>query len=167
MKALFIVPQIGFNETELFTLKRFLERHKITCVVGSYSKGKVIGKTGKTVVAKQVLCNIDVNDYDCFIVVGGMNVSSLVEHKCVVDMIDNACSSGKLIVLLCMAPALFCSILKGKRATVFKTKNLWSVKALGSAYVDSPIVIDSNVISCRDEKDSLALAKKIVEVLKK
>ena len=65
MKALFIVPQIGFNETELFTVRRFLERHKITCVVASYSKGKVIGKTGKSVVAKEVLCSIDIDDYNC------------------------------------------------------------------------------------------------------
>jgi protein deglycase len=171
MKALFLVPQIGFNETELFTIKKFLEKNKIECSVASYSKGKVIGKGGKSLVAKEILCNIKVKDFDCFIVVGGMNVSSLVEHKCVVEMIKEAFSSNKLVVLLCMAPSLFCSvtnIFKGKKVTVFKSKDSWSVKNIvkhGLIHTDEPVVIDGNLLTCRDEKDSLELAKKIVELL--
>jgi putative intracellular protease/amidase len=67
---------------------------------------------------------------------------------------------------------LFCSvtnILKNKRATIFKSKDSWSIKNLakhGVKHVDEPIVIDSNIITCRDEKDSLQLAKTIVEILK-
>jgi protease I len=172
MNALFLVPQVGFNETELFTIKRFLEKNNVKCDIASYSKGKVIGKTGKSVVAKQIFCSVVVKDYGCFIVVGGMNVASLIEHKCVVEMINDAYSVGKLIVLLCMAPALFCSvtdILKGKNVTVFKSKDLWGVKNLvqhGVKHVDEPVVFDGNILTCRDEKDSLQLAKTIVEVLK-
>ncbi len=177
LSALFIVPQIGFNENELFTIKKHLEKNKISCTIASFAKGKVIGKNGKSASAKEILCNLCSQDatsaekYDCFIIVGGMNVASLVEHKCVVQMINNACSSGKLIVLLCMAPSLFCSvtdILKGRKATVFKSKDMWSVhnlKEKGVIYVDEPVVRDGNILTCRDEKDSLELAKMIVDVL--
>jgi protease I len=173
MKALFLVPQIGFNEFELFTLKKNLEKNNISCHIASFTKGKVIGKTGKSAMAKEILCNIDVDSFDCFIIVGGMNVSSLVEHKCVVDIITKANSKKKLVVLLCMAPSLFCSItniLKGKKATVFKSKNSWSVKNLienGVIHVDEPVVVDGNIITCRDEKDASVLASTIAKMLKK
>jgi len=172
MKALFLVPQIGFNENELFTIKKALENHNIRCRIASFAKGKAIGKTGKPALVKEILCKVDVKDYDCFIMVGGMNVSSLIEHKCVVDMINSAYSSGKILALLCMTPALFSTvtdILKGKRVTVFKDKNNWSLKALkenGLIHVDEPVVADGNILTSRDEKDSLELAKRIVEKLK-
>ena len=172
MKALFLVPQIGFNDTELFTIKHYLEKNKIQCCLASFSKGKVISKTGKSTVAREMFSNVNIDNYDCFIIVGGMNISSLVEYDCVVDLIKGANAESKLIVLLCMSAALFSSvtdILKGKKATVFKNKNAWAVENLlnnGVIHVDEPIVVDKNIITCRDEKDSLELAKTIVDFLK-
>jgi protease I len=171
MKAVFLVPQIGFNDHELFILKKTLEKNKIDCIVSSYSKGEVISKNGKIIKAHEIICNLKAKDYDCFIFVGGENVSSLTEHKCVIELLKAVNAQNKLIVLLCMHPALFLprlNFLEGKKMTVFKSKNKWSVETIknNAIYVDEPVVVDGNIITCRDEKDTKELADKIVNLMK-
>jgi protease I len=173
MKAIFIVPQIGFNEHELFTIRQNLEKNKIKCEIASFSKGKVISKEGTAINASEMICPINPDDYSCFIFVGGENVSSLVDHKCVINLIKKANKKRKIIALLCMNPALLlpkAGLLKGKRVTVFKTKNNWSenniIKNKG-ILVDEPVVIDDNIITCRNEEDSELLAERIISKLNK
>jgi protease I len=171
-KAVFLVPQIGFNEVELFTLKKTLEKNKIECAIASYAKGTVIGKNAKKANATEIICNINHKDYDCFIIVGGENVSSLSEHSCVINLLETADKGSRIIALLCMAPALFLSvsdILKHKKLTVFPSKNGWSMENIikhGGILVDEPVVVDGNIVSCRNEEDSQELADILVKMMK-
>ena len=171
-KSLFIVPQIGFNEIELFAIKKILEKSKIKCTIASFSKGRVIGKHEKIANATEIIKKINYADYDCFIFVGGENASSLSEYQCVLDLLKNANKLNKLIALLCMHPAIFLPslpFLKNKKMTVFKSKNNWSVGIIKkeAVYVDESVVIDGNILTCRGEEDAKQLAEKIVKLLNK
>ncbi len=171
-KAIFIIPQIGFNDIELSTIKTILEKNKIKCSIASYSLGTVISKFGKKMKADKIVCNIKDDDYDCLIFVGGENVSNLSEHKCIINMIKSAYKKKKLLALLCMNPALLlpkANLIKGKKVTVFQNKNGWSEKHIREKkgiLIDEPVVIDKNIITCRDEKDARLLAENIIRLLK-
>lgn len=170
--ALFIIPQIGFNDVELFTIRDILFKNSIECHIASYSLGTAISKTGKTINADRNICSLKVKEYDCFIFVGGENVSSLVEHKCVIELVKKAYKEKKLLALLCVNPALIlpkASLIEGRKVTVFNTKNNWStdfIKENKGILVDEPIVVDENIITCRDEKDAKELADLLLEILK-
>ncbi|MBN1157489.1 DJ-1/PfpI family protein [Candidatus Woesearchaeota archaeon] len=172
-KSLFIVPQIGFNDVELPAIKRILEKNSVKCDIASFSLGNVISKTGKRTKADKIICNIKASDYDCFIFVGGENVSSLAEHKCVINLIKSAHKENKLIVLLCINAALLlpkANLIEGRKVTVFKMKNNWSTDAIKKnkgILVDEPVVIDGNIITCRDEKDAELAAKWIILEMKR
>ena len=171
-KVIFIIPQIGWNDIELFTIKKTLEKHKIKCETASYSTGKSISKTGKTINVDHIVCNLKTSDFDCLIFVGGQNVSSLAEYPCIIDLIKESFKENKILALLCINPALLlpkANLMKGKKVTSFKMKNNWShdeIMKRGGVIVDSPVVIDGNIITCRDEKDAQLLAKSLVNLLK-
>jgi putative intracellular protease/amidase len=61
------------------------------------------------------------------------------------------------------------NLMKGKKVTSFKMKNNWSHDEIikeGGIIIDSPVVIDGNIITCRDEHDAEMLAKSLVQLIK-
>ena len=71
-----------------------------------------------------------------------------------------------------MAPAILLEkldFLKGKKMTVFKSKNTWSVEQIkqNAVYIDEPVVIDGNIITCRNEEDAKLLGDKLIEIINK
>jgi len=172
-KALFIVPQIGFNDVELLTIRKKLERHAIKCSVASFALGTVISKTGKTIQADVVITQVKAEDYGCFIFVGGKNVASLAEYPQIIEVVKNAYQQQKILALLCINSVLLlpkANLIKNKKITVYKMKNKWSETAAneyGAVLVDEPIVIDGNIITCRDEEDAKLLADTLIEIFLK
>jgi putative intracellular protease/amidase len=171
-KAVFIVPQIGFNDIELTTIRSRLEEKGIVCIIASYEKSEVMSKTKKVMLADAAIADLKAEEYDCFIFVGGEHVSVLSESRHVQDIVSNAYKLGKVIALLCLNPALILpkvNLLEGKSVTVFKTKDGWSERFIsenGGILVDKPVVIDRNIVTCRNEEDAGLLADKLIEMLK-
>lgn len=171
MKAVFIIPQIGANERELFTMKSILEKNKVSCTIASFSKGKVIGKYGRSFNASGQISSLRIDSFDCCIVVGGENASSLADYSQVTNLLTEADRQNKLIALLCMHPAIFLDklpFLMGKNLTAFKSANSWpetAIEAAGAKYLDEPVVQDKNLITCQNEKDAGLCAEQIVHSL--
>ncbi len=171
-KAVFLVPQIGCNDVELMTLKTVLEKNSIPCVIASYSTGKVISKAGVQLNASRSIASLRPEEFDAIIVVGGENVASLAEYDCVIDLIKSAHALKKYIVLLCMNATLLlpkAGLLEGRKVTVFENKNKWSLKQIKEhkgILVDEPVVVDGNIITCRNEEDVMGLAGTIIHILK-
>jgi putative intracellular protease/amidase len=169
--AIFVIPQIGFNDFELLTIREILQKNKIECQICSFALGKVISKTGVTLNATKIIGNIETKDFDCLIFVGGENVSSLSHYKCVIDLIKQADIDNKKIVLLCMNPAILlpkAGLMEGRKVTVFESKDGWSKESVRNnkgILVDEHVVVDGNIISSRNEEDSTEVAKTIVQIL--
>jgi len=169
--ALFIVPQIGFNYFELITIRKKLEKNHIRCSIASYSKGTVISKDKKTLNAEHIICELKAADFDCLIFVGGENISNLAKHKCIIKLIQESYKEKRLIALLCLNSALLlpkAGLMEGRKVTVFETRNNWSrehVLEKKGILIEEPVVIDENIITCKDEKDAGLIADKILERL--
>jgi putative intracellular protease/amidase len=129
-KAVFLLPQIGFNDNELSDVKKILEKNKIKCVLASFSTGKAIGKFGKKININEIFANLKEKDYDVAIMVGGQNVSSLFEYEFIIKFLDDMLDK-KTLALMCMNPALYISKsdrIKGKKMVAFRSKNNWSIE---------------------------------------
>ncbi|MBS3142489.1 DJ-1/PfpI family protein [Candidatus Woesearchaeota archaeon] len=170
-KAVFLVPQIGCSDVELMTLKTVLEKNSIPCAIASYSTGKVLSKTGIPLNAARSIASLTPEEFDAIIVVGGENVASLAEYDCVIELIRSAYALKKYIVLLCMNSALLlprAGLLEGRKVTVFENKNKWSLKQIKEhkgILVDEPVVVDGNIITCRNEEDVMELADELIRIL--
>jgi putative intracellular protease/amidase len=172
-KALFILQQIGFNDNEYNAISTHLKNNNIQCIVASVNIGEVKGKYGQIFQAEETITNIDLKKYGTIILLGGENVSSLAENKNLIELLEKANSQNKLIVLLCMWPALLIgkvSFLRQKTLAVFKCKNNWSVETIlgyNGNLSDSPIVQDHNILTCANEKDAKDCADGIIKIFKK
>ncbi len=167
-----IVPQIGCNDKELLTIKDVVENANLRFVVASFTEGKCIGKYDSTINATVAIANLKTADYEGVVFVGGYHISALAQYAQVKRFVKSMDKEGKVIGAHCVAPAVILAplgLLKGKKATVFATKDGWSVQELerkGAMYVDAPVVIEKNIVTGRNEEDAQVFAKALVKVIK-
>jgi protease I len=112
---------------------------------------------------------IDVSDYDAFIVPGGTwNPDALRSDLQVRRLLQAAAAAGKVVAAICHGPWVLAdaTLLHGKRATAW-----WSTRAdlenAGASFVDEPVVVDGNVVTSRAPIDLApfvqAIGKKLSE----
>lgn len=94
---------------------------------------------------------VNVNQYDAFIVPGGSwNPDALRADPKVTRLIARAAEAGKIVAAICHGPWVLsdAGVLKGRRATAW-----WATKPdienAGAIYLDEPVVVDGNVITSR------------------
>ena len=105
-KAVFIIAQKDFRDEELKIPMQILKDNGISCTIASTSLDTAVGSLGMEVDPDIAVSNIDADDYDVIIVVGGPGAPELAEHNEVLDLLKSAESKGKNIAAICIAPTL-------------------------------------------------------------
>jgi protease I len=94
---------------------------------------------------------IDVSNYDAFIIPGGAwNPDTLRSDLQVRRLLQAAGNAGKIVAAICHGPWVLsdAGLLNGKRATAW-----WSTQPdlenAGATFIDEPVVVDGNVVTSR------------------
>ncbi|MBQ1268212.1 MAG: DJ-1/PfpI family protein [Muribaculaceae bacterium] len=168
MKESFIFLADGFEEIEALTVIDVLRRAEMPVKTVSISSSEyVTGAHGVTVKAdtvfdKQLLC-----DPEWLILPGGMpGATNLYEHEQLREILIRHNDEKKKIAAICAAPAVVLGqlgILKGKRATCYPGfENLCA----GAEMIDSPVVVDDNIVCGNGPANAMSWALNIVGVAK-
>jgi protease I len=150
-KVLFVVAQEGFQEWECGAPKRILELSGVKSEVASLDSGAAIGAEGLIVRAEHRAKDVNVEDFDAVIFIGGGGMVPLVGEKDFIDLAKKFFDAGKIVAAICIAPRILANagLLKNKKATVCDGSEKFLEKA-GAKYTGKDVEIDGKIITAKN-----------------
>lgn len=175
-KVLFIISFNNFQDDEYLTPLNILKDAGIKADTTSNKIGTAIGGYKKTEVKIEKTINeIDVNNYDALIFVGGGGALDNLDNENSYKIIQKAFSLKKIIAAICIAPIILSNsgILKEKKATVWlgnfpglidsTDKHLIS---RGIFYQNKNVIIDDNIITANGPYAAQEFGEAILKIVK-
>mgnify|MGYP001317763325 CR=1 FL=1 len=154
------VAQKGSRDEELFVPKSVFEEKGYIVTVVSHNKGTAWSKFGK-IIEVVGFGDIDIGDYDAFLLVGGPGTFNLTDDKILHGYIKRAEKKLSLFGGICFAPNIMAraGVLKGKRATVWGGPDIFDKE--GVIFEDKNVVNDGKIITANGPDAALEWAKEI------
>jgi protease I len=167
-KVLMIVAPGDFRDEELFQPKKVFEEYRLTVTVASITRDEVRGMLGGKVRPELLLKDVDVNQYDIIVFIGGKGAEVYFDHPAAHKIAIKANEAGKVIGAICIAPCILANagILKGKKATVWYEKG-YALKEKGAEYIKAGYITDGNIVTASGPGISKRFAEELLRVLLK
>jgi protease I len=166
--ALLIIAPENFRDEELFVPQKILEAAGIQTTIASREAGKCIGKLGGEAEAVIGLNQINVEDFDAIIFVGGPGSSVYFDDPAAHLIAQKAIKNDKVLAAICAAPSILANagVLKDKKATVFPAPEYEEILAKNDVNLTkAEIEIDGKIITANDAPAAEEFGRKIVEAL--
>lgn len=166
MDVLSIIAQQGFQDHEYQAPKKVLEDAGFKVVTASITSEPCIGSLGSSVIPDIRLKDARIEQYDMVIMAGGPGAPLLFEH--VKQLFLKAMQLNKPYGAICISPMVLARIgvLKGRRATVYKTEeSLLALEQGGAEYTGNPVEVDGNVITANGPAAAESFGEAIVKLL--
>lgn len=168
MKESFIFLADGFEEIEALTVIDVLRRADMPVKTVSVSSSEyVTGAHGVIVKADAIFDKELLSDPEWLILPGGMpGATNLYEHEQLREILVRHNDGKKKIAAICAAPAVVLGqlgILNGKKATCYPG---FEKLCAGAEMIDSPVVIDDNIVCGNGPANAMSWALNIVGVAK-
>ena len=156
-----------FEEVEAITQVDFLRRADIVVdMISITGKLQVSSNRGITVIADDLIENINIKEYDGIILPGGLPAAyDIRDDERVIKIIKEMNSQNKLIAAICAAPCVLAKagILSGRKAVIFPGMEEELLDAVVSY---DAICIDNNIITARGAGLALEFAYHLIRIIK-
>ncbi len=168
MKIAMIIAFQDFRDEEYFIPKGIFISKGFLVETFSSKKGDALGSYGGVVKVEKTIEELNVNDFDIIIFVGGNGAVSYSENK----IAHKIAKGAKTLGAICIAPIILAKagVLKGKKATVFSSEmDKSAIKILekeGAEYEPKEVVVDGNIITANGSKAARNFAEAVVFSLK-
>ena len=166
--ALFIVALENFRDEEFFVPQKILAEAGIETTVASQKAGKCVGKLGGSVEAVIGLNQINVEDFDAVIFVGGSGSQIFNQNIAAHLIARKAAENNKVLAAICAAPTILAKagVLDGKQAAVFPDPHYQTILADGGATLTClGVETDGNIITANGPAVAEEFGKKIVAAI--
>lgn len=170
-KVLMIIAPRNFRDEELREPKAILEKKGFKVVVASIVSGIASGMFGMQINPDTTVDKVSPEDFDAVVVVGGSGSQThLWDNSQVQRIVKASHQRGSLIAAICISPVVLAraGLLKGKRATVFRTATtIDELKKGGALISDAPVVVDGKIITGEGPEAAREFGQRIAESLLK
>ncbi|MFT4343607.1 MAG: DJ-1/PfpI family protein [Candidatus Woesearchaeota archaeon] len=170
-KVLSIIAQRGFQDHEYSESKKALEDAGITVITAAPETKPAIGKFETEIIPDKALHEINYENYDAIITIGGPGALSLGDHLEYFKIITQANNAGKVIGAICIAPVLLgkAGLLKLRRATVWNADGMQSaiIERDGAQYTGETVTTDGNIITADGPASAKIFGEAIAKALLK
>jgi protease I len=165
-KAIMVIAKSDFRDEELEVPKTILEESGVKVIIASSSLRTAKGMLGLKVDPDISVEEIELEDYDALIFVGGIGAREYWDDPGIHKLIKDALNSDKVLGAICIAPVTLANagVLKDKRATVWPSEAN-RLRAKGAIYTGSPVEIDGNIITADGPGAAEEFGEAIVEAL--
>ncbi|HLC45748.1 MAG TPA: DJ-1/PfpI family protein [archaeon] len=166
--VLFVVAPTNFRDEELFVPKELLEKAGASITVACNKVLPAKGMMGGQVVPDVELKNVNAEDYDAIVFVGGNGAEIYFDNAQAHNVAKAAVNAGKVVCAICVAPSILANagLLEGKKATVFfGTKYQDNLKARGAIYTGGKVVVDGNIITANGPMAAKEFGEEIIRAL--
>jgi protease I len=147
-KILMVIAPKNFRDEELSIPKEMFEAQGIKVTVASSSTNIATGMLGAKVKTDISLMDVDVNNYDAIVFVGGSGSTVYKNDPTALYIAKKAVKEGKVFGAICLAPVIpaKAGILEGKKATVSPT-GVHILKKEGAIYTGKSVEIHGKIIT--------------------
>jgi protease I len=170
-KVLMIIAPRNFRDEELREPKAILEKEGFKVVVASTVSGTARGMFGMQVNPDTTVDEISPEDFDAVVVVGGSGSQThLWNNSRVQEIVQASHQGGNLVAAICISPVVLAKagLLRGRKATVFRTATTISELKKGGALIsDAPVVVDGEIITGEGPEAAREFGHRIAESLLK
>ncbi|RKY39954.1 MAG: DJ-1 family protein [Candidatus Omnitrophota bacterium] len=167
-KVLMVIAQKDFRDEEYKYPREILEEGGIKVVVASSKLGTAYGSYGLTANVDLLLDEVNPQEYEAIIFVGGMGSSEYFDNPKAHFLAQELFKKGKLVCAICIAPNTLAQagILKGKKATAYPSVKEEMVKQ-GAIFTGKDVEVDGNIITANGPHAAKDFGKIILEKLQK
>ncbi len=165
--AVLIIAHENFRDEELLGPKEALEGSGVAVTVASSQMDPARGMLGAVVEPDVLIGDIDVNDYDAVVFVGGTGAREYFNDPTAHSIAQQAASSGKLLGAICIAPSTLANagVLAGKKATSFPSEE-GNLRSKGAVLTGADVEIDGNIITAEGPSSAERFGQALVDALK-
>jgi len=148
LRAVFIIPSVDFRDDELAETQRVLELAGVETTIASSRRGSIKGMLGNTAEATVMLNELQVDDYDAVIFIGGPGVEEYFEDP-VAQNIAREAAKDKVVAAVSAAPVILANagILVGKRVTGFLSEQQ-RLQQAGAVFTGAMVERHGTIITC-------------------
>ena len=166
-KVVMIIAPDGFRDEEYFEPKAVFEAGEIQVVTASKQKGPCYGKLGRVAMADIVISEIEPEEYDAVVFVGGPGMAKLINDPEMMGVAKVFSKMGKIIGAICVAPSILANagLLKNKKATAFSSEEGYLMQK-GAMYTGKPVEAAGKIITANGPAAAREFGKAIVKALK-
>ena len=167
-KILMIIANNNFRDEELLVPKGIFEKEGVKVIMASSLLKESKGVLGAIAKPDILIGNVNVNDYDAVIFVGGGGSSEYWENEQAHKIAKTTFEKGKLLGAICIAPVTLAKagLLKGKKATVWKSE-AGRLCEMGVIYTGAGVEIDGNIITANGPQSAKKFAEAFINALVK
>jgi len=164
-KVLMVLAADPFRDPEYFEPKKVLEAAGIKVITTS-TAAVAKGAEGASVKVDILFKDVNAQDYDAVIFIGGAGSYQYHNDKKALDLAKYAAGPGKVLGAICAAVGTTANagVLKGKKATSFSGV-ADMVKAGGAQYSGEGVTIDGNIITADGPRSAKAFGEALVKVI--
>ena len=147
-RAVLIIAKEMFRDEELFDTQKALVAAGVDTVVASSAPGTRRGKLGGTAEAEMLVRDIDVDEFDAVVFVGGEGAMEYYDDPAALKIATNAAEYGKVLAAICIAPRILANarLLEGIQATCYESE-AEAIEKLGAEFRDTDVVQDGKIIT--------------------
>ena len=174
MKVVMVIAPENFRDEELLIPKQYLEENGVEVDVASTKKGSAVGMLGAKIEVKKTLSDINVDEYDGIIFVGGSGTPIVRNDERAITLAQSFYQQGKVVAAICWAPTILAKagILKGKQATVWRGPDMEYGKStdvvledFGAKYTGEGVTVDGNIVTANGPANARLFAEQIKRLL--
>lgn len=164
---LMIIASNNFRDEEYNYPREIFERDGATVIVASSTKKEVTGMLGTKVIPDILMSEVNIDDYDAVIFVGGSGANEYWENEKAHEIAKEAYNKGKVIGAICISPVTLAraGLLKGKKATVYPSE-IENIKKEGVIYTGNSVEVDGKIVTGDGPSAAKEFGMKIAELLK-
>lgn len=170
-RAILVVAFEGFQDFEYSETKKILEEKGIKTITVSSSKGTALGKMGQKIEIDKTLEEINAEDGDALIFIGGPGALEYVNNALAHQLANQFSAQNKVLAAICIAPEILAEagLLKDKKATVWSNQidqsAIQILEKNKALYVNQPVIIDGKIITANGPEAAKIFGQTIVDVL--
>lgn len=164
--VLSIIAPEGYQDIEYNDSKQALKAAGHEVITASTVK-EAHGKYGGTQKADVLLDEVNPEDYDAILFVGGPGSHGYFDDPDAHSLAKAFYASGKLTTAICAAPSILANagLLDGKKATCFESQ-ADNLKKKGATYTGQPVEQDGLIITGNGPNSAKAFGEKISDALR-
>ena len=166
-KILMIIAPKDFRDEELLVPKDFFEKSGAKVVVASKDVSEATGMLGTKVKIDINLSDINVDEYDAIIFVGGVGAKVYFEDLKAHEIARESYEKGKVLAAICIAPSILANagLLKNKKATAFPSEED-NLVSKGAIYTGNDVEVDGKIVTAKGPFAAKIFAEEIAKLLK-
>lgn len=165
-QILMVIAQNDFRDEEYEIPKTIFEEAGFLVKTASERRGEAMGKLGTKVQVDLPLMEIDIDDFEALIFVGGPGAADYFHDGEVLNLVRDFSKKGKVTAAICIAPSILANagILEGQRATAFPSEQE-NLTSRGAEYSGAPVESSGNIITANGPQAAKEFAQAIIKAL--